>query len=603
MCWIIASIGTNNPEPLIYKWLKNLEYRGYDSAGYVTLDNTGKTRLVRELWEVNNLLKHVDNSSTAKIWIGHTRWATHGGVTVENTHPHYSMNKRIYLVHNWIIENYKSIAEQLKKSWYTFYWQTDTEVIANLIEYLWKEQWDLKKAILLAISQLHGTYWLAIISPEKPDTIFAVRRWSPLMICQNQDGIILASDPHAFPDNAPSVIPLHDGELAILHMDGTYSLESWDGDLIARESQVLEIFQNISDNHVYDHAMLAEIMEQAEIIENTIRWRINFENEQVTLGWIKNVMPDILKKKEIIIIACWTSYFAWLVGKNFLQEIWWIPCRVELASEFRYGKQFWDEESAIIIISQSGETADSIAALREAKHRWILTLWIVNVPGSTISQETDAGIFTHAWKEIGVASTKAFTAQMTVLLMIAIAIGERKTLDVLTKSRILRSFKLIPDQIRTILSETNTIKWIAKMLSWFDNCFFIWRYYQYPIACEWSLKFKEITYIHSEAYAAWELKHGPLALISKEFPSIVINPDDALYDKTSSAIHEIQARDWIIISIWNNSESSIQIPKTQDILSPFLTIIPCQLLSYYTALELGRNIDKPRNLAKSVTVE
>ncbi len=278
------------------------------------------------------------------------------------------------------------------------------------------------------------------------------------------------------------------------------------------------------------------------MIENTIRGRINFETEQVTLGGIRNVMPELLKKKEIIIVACGTSYYAGLVGKNFLQEIGGIACRVEIASEFRYSKQFWNKDTALLVISQSGETADTLAALREAKHRGIMTLGIVNVPGSTIAQETDAGIFTHAGKEVGVASTKAFTAQITVLLMMAIALGERKELDVLTKSRILKAFRLIPDQIRTIIADTTKIKQLADKLATYDHCFFLGRYYQAPIACEGSIKLKEITYIHSEAYPAGELKHGPLALISEKFPSIVLNPTDALYDKTASAIHEVEAR-------------------------------------------------------------
>ncbi len=396
---------------------------------------------------------------------------------------------------------------------------------------------------------------------------------------------------------------MEDGEFATLNLDGSYSLESVSGELISREALKLEIFQDTSDSSQYAHSMLGEIMEQGEVIENTIRGRINFETEQVTLGGIRNVMPELLKKKEIIIVACGTSYYAGLVGKNFLQEIGGIACRVEIASEFRYSKQFWNKDTALLVISQSGETADTLAALREAKHRGIMTLGIVNVPGSTIAQETDAGIFTHAGKEVGVASTKAFTAQITVLLMMAIALGERKELDVLTKSRILKAFRLIPDQIRTIIADTTNIKELADKLSTYDHCFFLGRYYQAPIACEGSIKLKEITYIHSEAYPAGELKHGPLALISEKFPSIVLNPTDALYDKTASAIHEVEARKGLVFTIGDGADSTIRIPQTIDILYPFLTVIPCQLIAYYTALKLGRNIDKPRNLAKSVTVE
>lgn len=603
MCWIVAVIGKNNPEPLLYQWLKNLEYRGYDSAGFMTIQSNQEVRLVRKLGEVNNLLPHIRHDTNACVGIGHTRWATHGGVTELNTHPHHSMNKRVYLVHNGIIENYKTLADTLSKAGYQFYGQTDSEVLANLIEFLWQDGIDFKKAILMALSQISGTYGLAIVSPEDPHHMYAVRRWSPLLIHMIPDGIMVASDPHAFPTSSPSVIYMEDGELAIIGDNWVYHLETIHGDFVTRDAQKLEIFQENSDNKQYAHAMLSEIMEQGEVIENTIRWRINFDTEQVTLWGIRNVMPELLKKKELIIVACGTSYYAWLVGKNFLQEIGWIPCRVEIASEFRYSKQFWSNDSALLVISQSGETADSLAALREAKHRGILTLWIVNVPGSTIANETDAGIFTHAGKEIGVASTKAFIAQISALLMIAIAIGERKDLDVLTKSRILKAFRLIPDQIRLILADTTNIMHLAETLSTYDHCFFLWRYYQYPIACEWSLKFKEITYIHSEAYPAWELKHGPLALISEDFPSIVLNPEDALFDKTDSAIHEIEARKGQVFTIGNDEHATIKIPKTLDILSPFLTVIPCQLLSYYTALKLGRNIDKPRNLAKSVTVE
>ncbi|MBP6921556.1 glutamine--fructose-6-phosphate transaminase (isomerizing) [Candidatus Gracilibacteria bacterium] len=603
MCGIVATIGKNNPEPILYAGLKNLEYRGYDSAGFVTVEKNGETRLVREIGEVSHLLPHIQQKTTASTGIGHTRWATHGGVTEENTHPHYSMNKKIYLVHNGIIENYKNLSEKLQKAGYKFYGQTDSEVLANLIEYCLDSVGDVKKAILLALSQVAGTYGLAVISPRDPTKIYAIRRGSPLMISVIRDGIMVASDPHAFPESNPAVIAMEDGELATLHEDGNYSLESLGGEVIDREAQKLEIFQETSDTSKYEHSMLGEIMEQGEVIENTIRGRINFETEQVTLGGISAIMPELLSKREIIIVACGTSYYAGLVGKNFLQEIGGIPCRVEIASEFRYSKQFWNKDSVLLVISQSGETADTLAALREAKHRGILTLGIVNVPGSTIAQETDAGIFTHAGKEVGVASTKAFTAQITALLMMAIALGERKELDVLTKSRILKAFRLIPDQIRTIISNTDKIKELAEKIATYDHCFFLGRYYQHAIACEGSIKLKEITYIHSEAYPAGELKHGPLALISDNFPSIVLNPTDALYDKTASAIHEVEARRGPVYTIGNKEDSTIQIPETIDILYPFLTVIPCQLIAYYTALKLGRNIDKPRNLAKSVTVE
>jgi len=603
MCWIVATIGKNNPEPLLYQGLKNLEYRGYDSAGFVTIEENKTVRLVREIGEVSHLLPHINQDSSACVGIGHTRWATHGGVTRENTHPHHSMNQEIYLVHNGIIENYKILAEKLAKAGYTFYGQTDSEVLANLIEYCLKSTQDIKKAILLALSQVTGTYGLAIVAPSDPGHLYAVRRGSPLMISTIENGIMVASDPHAFPEWDPTVIPMEDGELATLTTDGNYTLESVSGEIITREAQKLEIFQDTSDSSKYEHAMLAEIMEQPEVIENTIRGRINFETEQVTLWGIKTIMPELLTKKEIIIVACGTSYYAGLVGKNFLQEIGGIPCRVEIASEFRYGKQFWNKDTALLVISQSGETADTLAALREAKHRGILTLGIVNVPGSTIAQETDAGIFTHAGKEVGVASTKAFTAQITALLMMALAIGERKELDVLTKSRILKAFRKIPENIRTIVSNTANIKTLADTLAQYEHCFFLGRYYQAPIALEGSLKLKEITYIHSEAYPAGELKHGPLALIDEKHPSIVLNPTDALYDKTASAIHEVEARKWLVYTIWNEQTATIQIPETMDILYPFLTVVPCQLLAYYTALKLGRSIDKPRNLAKSVTVE
>lgn len=603
MCWIVATIGKNNPEPLLYQGLKNLEYRGYDSAGFVTINSNHEVRLVREIGEVSNLLPNIHGDSDACIGIGHTRWATHGGVTRENTHPHYSMNKKIYLVHNGIIENYKILAEKLAKAGYTFYGQTDSEILANLIEYCLTTTKDLKNAILLALSQVTGTYGLAIISPEDPTKLYAVRRGSPLMISIIENGIMVASDPHAFPENDPTVIHMEDGEFVTLSENGEYTIESTSGEVINREAKKLEIFQDSGDTSKYEHAMLAEIMEQPEVIENTIRGRINFETEQVTLGWIRTVMPSLLTKKEIIIIACGTSYYAGLVGRNFLQEIAGIPCRVEIASEFRYSKQFWWKDTVLLVISQSGETADTLAALREAKHRGIMTLGIVNVPGSTIAQETDAGIFTHAGKEVWVASTKAFTAQITALLMLAIALWERRDLDVLTKSRILKAFRNIPEQIRNITTDTKNIQKIAEELATYDHCFFLGRYYQAPIALEWSLKLKEITYIHSEAYPAGELKHGPLALIDEKHPSIVLNPADALHDKTASAIHEVEARKWLVYTIGNGADSNIRIPDTMDILYPFLTVIPCQLLAYYTALKLGRSIDKPRNLAKSVTVE
>jgi len=603
MCWIVWYIGKKSPETRLYQGLKNLEYRGYDSAWFVTVDNDHVVNLVREIWEVSHLLPHIPETSDAFVGIGHTRWATHGGVTRENTHPHHGMKKKIYLVHNGIIENYKTLAEKLTQAGYTFYGQTDSEVLANLIEYCLESVWDVKKAILMALSQVTGTYGLAIIDTDHPEYIYAIRRGSPLLLSKVEDGIMIASDPHAFPAKDLSVVQMGDGELAILRRDGSYIVESTEGTLLTKEAQKLEIFQANTLDSRFAHAMLSEIFEQAEVIENTVRGRINFETEQVTLWGIKQIMPELLTKKEIIIVACGTSYFAGLAGKNFLQEIAGIPTRVEIASEFRYSKQFWNTDSALLVISQSWETADTLAALREAKHRGIMTLGIVNVPGSTIAQETDAGIFTHAGKENSVASTKAFTAQMTALLMLAIALGERKNLDVLAKSRILKAFRQTPEHIRTILSEIETIRRIGEKLAEYDHCFFLGRYYQFPIAQEGSIKFKEITYIHSEAYPAWELKHGPLALIDEKHPSIVLHPEDALYDKTASAIHEIEARNGLVYTIGDKVDSSIVIPKTLDILFPFLTVIPCQLLAYYAALKLGTSIDKPRNLAKSVTVE
>lgn len=603
MCWIVATIGKNNPEPLLYQGLKNLEYRGYDSAGFVTIEPDGKIRLIREIGEVNHLSPHIQSESSAIAGIAHTRWATHGWVTTENTHPHYGIKKKIYLVHNGIIENYKILAEKLQKAGYSFYGQTDSEVLANLIEYCLESTHDIKRAILLALSQVSWTFGLAIISPDDPTKLYAVRRGSPLMIGKIHDGVMVASDPHAFPDNDPLVVSMSDGEFATLSPDGTYILETVDGELINREAQKLEIFQGSHEENKYAHAMLSEIMEEPEVIENTVRGRINFDTEQVTLGGIKSVMPELLTKKEIIIVGCGTAYYAGMVGKNFLQEIAWIPCRVELANEFRYAKQFWNKDSVLLVISQSGETADSIAALREAKHRWILTLGIVNVPGSTIAGETDAGIFCHAGKEVWVASTKAFITQISALLALALALGERRDLDVLTKSRILKAFRAIPDQIRLILADTKNIEKIAGELAKFKGCYYLGRYYQAPIAFEGALKLKEVSYVHAEGYPGGELKHGPLALIDEEFPAVVLNPTDALYDKTASAIHEIEARKGRVFSIGDGPNADIQIPKTMDILAPFLTVIPCQLLAYYTALKLGRPIDKPRNLAKSVTVE
>jgi glucosamine--fructose-6-phosphate aminotransferase (isomerizing) len=333
--------------------LKSLEYRGYDSAGFVTIAPNSDIRLVREIGEVSHLLPHIQSESEAHVAIGHTRWATHGGVTEMNTHPHHSMNRKIYLVHNGIIENYKVLAEGLKKAGYTFYGQTDSEVLANLIEYCLGSTGDVKKAILLALSQVTGTYGLAIVSPENPQELYALRRGSPLMISIIDNGIMVASDPHAFTESDPTVIHMEDGELVTLTEDGEYTIESTSGEIISREAKKLEIFQDTSDSSKYAHSMLSEIMEQPEVIENTIRGRINFETEQVTLGGIKSIMPELLTKKEIIVVACGTSYYAGLVGRNFLQEIAGIPCRVEIASEFRYSKQFWNKDTAMLVISQS----------------------------------------------------------------------------------------------------------------------------------------------------------------------------------------------------------------------------------------------------------
>ncbi len=606
MCGIVGYVGKKNATPFLLDGLRALEYRGYDSAGiYVA----GQGALKRA-GKVAALAGSVPESFAGTSGIAHTRWATHGAPTEINAHPHGDQTETVWLVHNGIIENHSELKTTLLAQDIKFESDTDTEVLAQLIGH-YHASLPLEEAVARALKEVRGTYGLAVMSKKEPEKIVAARLGSPLMLGIGTDDYYIASDATPILNQTREVIYLDDGEMAVITPNG-YAISTLDLTPIAKETETLEWDVEAVQKKGFEHFMLKEMMEIPETIENTLRGRL-LENGNVNLGGLRDILPRLKKTKRIIIAACGSAYYAGKIGELLIEELASVPVEVEIASELRYRRHTADPKNTILIaISQSGETLDTLEAIREAKRHGIFTLGIVNVVGSTIARETDAGVYNHAGPEISVASTKAFISQLVVLAMIAILLGRTNGLSVSEGSRLVNELKHLPALARKMLARHDSIKELAKKYATMRDAFYIGRKFQCPVAFEGAIKLKEISYIHAEGYGAGEMKHGPIALIDPDFVTVVLAPKDSMYEKTKANIEETRARGGKVIAVTTDGNENdikkiatdvISVPNTDETLLPILTTIPLQLFAYYVAKARDLPIDQPRNLAKSVTVE
>ncbi|MDM1378386.1 glutamine--fructose-6-phosphate transaminase (isomerizing) [Myroides marinus] len=614
MCGIVGYIGHRDAFPVIIKGLTRLEYRGYDSAGLAIFD--GETiNLCKTKGKVVDLEeKSTEAIKKGTVGIGHTRWATHGVPNDVNSHPHFSNSGELVLIHNGIIENYDSLKQELIKRGYTFKSDTDTEVLINLIEDVQKTQGvKLGKAVQIALNQVVGAYAIAVMDIKKPDEIIAARLGSPLAIGIGENEYFITSDASPFIEYTNNAIYLEDEEMAIIRLHKPLRIRKIkDDSLVTHYVQELQLNLEQIEKNGYDHFMLKEIYEQPEVIKDTFRGRLIADQGLIRMAGIEDNIDKFLNAKRIIIAACGTSWHAALVAEYVIEEFARIPVEVEYASEFRYRNPIIDSSDVLIAISQSGETADTLAAIKLAKEKGAFVFGVCNVVGSSISRETHAGAYTHAGPEIGVASTKAFTTQITVLTLIALRLAKAKgTLANSEYLKYLHELELVPERVEEALTQNEEILSIANVYKDSTNCLYLGRGYNYPVALEGALKLKEISYIHAEGYPAAEMKHGPIALIDEHMPVIVIAPSQDHYDKVVSNIQEIKARNGKIIAVVTKGDKQvreladhvIEVPGISEALTPILTTIPLQLLSYHIAVLRECNVDQPRNLAKSVTVE
>ena len=613
MCGIVAYLGQQNAYEIIIKGLQRLEYRGYDSAG-IALHQNGEINVFKQKGKVNDLQNFIeDNDTKSSLGIGHTRWATHGLPNDINAHPHSSGNKKISLVHNGIIENYAILKQELEERGHTFLSETDTEVLVHLIEEIQeKGNLPLFEAVRVALSEVVGAYAIVVLDQDNPNQLIAARKSSPLVIGIGENEYFLASDATPIVEYTKNVIYLDDDEIALIDLKDGLTLKTISNEIKTPYIQELEMHLEALEKGGYEHFMLKEIYEQPQSILDSMRGRINITKSLVGLGGIKNYEEKLINANRLIFVACGTSWHAGLVGEYLFEEIARIPVEVEYASEFRYRNPIINENDVVIAISQSGETADTLAAIKLAKERKATIIGICNVVGSSISRETDCGSYTHAGPEIGVASTKAFTAQVTILTLMAMMIGKRKgTISAEKFNRLVVEMNAIPEKLKTVLKQDKEIEKIAKIYHESTNALYLGRGINFPLALEGALKLKEISYIHAEGYPAAEMKHGPIALIDEEMPVFVIATKDSSYEKIVSNIQEVKARKGKIIAIVSKGDTEvkkiadhyIEIPKCDELLVPLLATVPLQLLSYHIAVMRGCNVDQPRNLAKSVTVE
>ncbi|MBQ9509277.1 MAG: glutamine--fructose-6-phosphate transaminase (isomerizing) [Bacteroidales bacterium] len=614
MCGIVGYIGQREAYPVLMKGLHRLEYRGYDSAGVALINPEGQLNVYKAKGKVAELEAFAsDKDTNGNIGIAHTRWATHGEPNQVNAHPHYSESEQLAIIHNGIIENYAVLKEGLMKHGYNFRSSTDTEVLIQLIEYTKRTSaTDLRTAVQLALNQVVGAYAIAVLDRQNPNMIVAARKGSPLVVGIGDGEYFLASDATPIVEYTNKVIYIGDEEVVVLERDKEPSVTTITNVKKTPEIQELELTLNQLEKGGYPHFMLKEIFEQGQTLRNSMRGRVNVEANNIALSGFIDNRERFLNAKRIIITACGTSWHAGLIAMYAIEEFARIPVEVEYSSEFRYRKRVINKDDVVIAISQSGETADTLAAIQLAKQAGAFIFSICNVVGASIPRLSDSGCYTHVGPEIGVASTKAFTAQVTALTMLALCIGREKgTIEEEQYLRILMELGNIPDKITEILHQNDRIADFAKTFTYAQNFIYLGRGYNYPVALEGALKLKEISYIHAEGYPAAEMKHGPIALISQEMPVVVIAPHCSTYEKIVSNIQEIKAREGRIISVVTEGDSivagmsdfCISIPATEECLTPILTVIPLQLLAYHIAVVKGRDVDQPRNLAKSVTVE
>lgn len=615
MCGIVGYIGYREAYPIVIKGLKRLEYRGYDSAGVMLFDGTS-LKLCKTKGKVSDLEAKAatEITSNGTIGMGHTRWATHGVPNDVNSHPHLSNSGDLAIIHNGIIENYAPLKEELIKRGYVFHSDTDSEVLVNLIEEIQiKEKLKLGKAVQVALNQVVGAYAIAVFDKKNPDEIVAARLGSPLAIGVGEGEYFIASDASPFIEYTSNAIYLEDGEMANIRLHKPMKVRKIKDDSIV-DPYIQELQMNLEqiEKGGYDHFMLKEIYEQPSVIKDTYRGRLHANEGLIQMAGVEDNLEKFLNADRIIIVACGTSWHAGLVAEYVFEEFTRIPVEVEYASEFRYRNPIIGSKDVVIAISQSGETADTMAAIKLAKENGAFVFGVCNVVGSSISRESHAGAYTHAGPEIGVASTKAFTTQITVLTMIALRLAKAKgTLSKSDFHQYLQELEIIPEKVKEALETNEKAKEIAATFKDSSNCLYLGRGYNFPVALEGALKLKEISYIHAEGYPAAEMKHGPIALIDEQMPVVVIAPKQGHYDKIVSNIQEIKSRSGRIIAVVTKGDTQvrdladfvIEIPETSDALSPLITTIPLQLLSYHIAVMRGCNVDQPRNLAKSVTVE
>lgn len=612
MCGIVGYIGKQNSIPILLEGLKRLEYRGYDSAGIGVFSDEFND-IIKTIGKVSKLEEKIRNTNgklNAKIGIGHTRWATHGEPSDANSHPHFNKEKTLFLIHNGIIENYSILKSRLQEQGYEFNSQTDTEVLVHLIDRQIKKGRDLFQAVRYALNKVEGTYGIAVIYKNEPEKIVVAKKGSPLVIGLGSEGNFVASDVNALITHTNQVVYLEDDEVAEVYADRFQAKSITDVD-IEKDITEVEVTPEDITKGGYPHYMLKEIMEQPESIFNSMRGRLLYEEGTAKLGGLQGYEEAVADSRRIIISACGTSWHAALVGEYMIEQFAEIPCEVEYASELRYRNPILNEYDTVFFISQSGETADTLAALRESKRKGALALGVCNVVGSSIARESEAGVYIHAGPEIGVASTKAFTSQLVVLSLITLMIARMKNLSMVDGVSILKELEDLPNKIKKILKLNDEIEKISEAYVNAQNFLYLGRGYHFPVALEGALKLKEISYIHAEGYPAAEMKHGPIALIDENMPVVFIAPKDAVYDKVISNIEEIKARKGKVIAVASEIDDKIddlvdhviKIPDTHPMLMPILTVIPLQLLAYHIAVKKGLDVDQPRNLAKSVTVE
>lgn len=615
MCGIVGYIGTKDATPILLKGLKRLEYRGYDSAGLATINQANQLAVYKTKGKVADLARYLQGKDTAgTIGIAHTRWATHGEPSDVNAHPHYSQSGQLALIHNGIIENYPVLKETLLREGYTFQSDTDTEVLVQWIEYMrTTRNTDLFHAVQLALTQVVGAYAIAVIQQDDPDTMVAARKSSPLLIGIAEGEYFLASDASPVIEYTKKVVYLNDQEVVCLRRDREpefYNLQQ-----VEKDHRIIELELTLSqlEKGGYPHFMLKEIFQQPHTLRECMRGRVNVENNSVTLSGILDHRERFEKARRIIIVACGTSWHAGLIGKYLIETFARLPVEVEYASEFRYRNPVLFPDDIVVAISQSGETADTLAAVELARSRDVFVYGVCNVVGSSIPRRTHSGSYTHAGPEIGVASTKAFTAQVTVLALMALSIARvRRSLTKARFEKLVAALAAIPAKMEETLQTSDFIREFSGIFTYARNFIYLGRGYNYPVALEGALKLKEISYIHAEGYPAAEMKHGPIALIDQEMPVVVVAPNNkTMYDKVVSNIHEIKARQGRVVAIVTRGDTvirdladySIEIPDAEECFVPLLAVIPLQLLAYYIATIKGCNVDQPRNLAKSVTVE